>query len=91
MLPSDRELATEVLTLLQSAKLVRDDGALQKAMEISSISVPSFAADLTPRFEAYFAISVLMRAIRQQESHEAIARRFAQAVALANAWLQASV
>lgn len=84
-------LAAEVLALLNSAQLIRRDDALGEAARRSIVSAPQHLQALTPRFEAYFAIATLVRALANRESRDLIDRRFALAVLLAETWVKAPV
>lgn len=84
-------LAAEVLALLRSAPLIRRDETLGEAARRSIVSAPRHLEALTPRFEAYFAIATLARALTNRESRDLIERRFALAVLLTETWLKAPV
>ncbi|MBR1155243.1 hypothetical protein [Bradyrhizobium sp. JYMT SZCCT0428] len=88
MAPSQAELAVKVLSLLKSAKLARDDKALQQAADLTKLVAPAKLSELTPRFEAYFAIATLVTALRYREDSNTLDRRFAHAVSLSTMWVQ---
>ena len=46
------DIAVKVLTLLKSARLARDDEALQKAADLAKVATPMSLSEITPRFEA---------------------------------------
>lgn len=80
------DLAVKVLALLESAKLARDDQNLHAAADLSVVVAPEKLSQVTPRFEAYFAIATLITALRFKEDSSPIDRRFAHAVFLTKIW-----
>ena len=90
MPPGQDNLAIKVLALLNSTSLVRDDEALQQAADLARTVAPGTLAELTPRFEAYFAIATLITSLRHREDRDSIERRFAHAVSLTKIWADAS-
>jgi len=91
MLPGQDNLAIKVLALLNSASLVRDNEALQQAADLARTVAPGTLNELTPRFEAYFAIATLITSLRHREDRDSIERRFAHAVSLTKIWADAPV
>src|SRR6266702_7843511 len=91
MPPSQDISAVKVLALLKSARLVRDDEALHQAAEMAKLIAPGRLSDLTPRFEAYFAIVTLIASLRHKEDRDSIERRFAHAISQTTVWIQKSV
>ena len=85
---SEPELATEVLKLLLSAKLERRDESVEKAADLARIDVPALSSAATPRFEAYFAIATLGKALRNREEKTAIAERLEHALSLTRRWIE---
>ena len=82
------KLAVKVFSQLKSAKLSRDDENLREAAELAKMVAPAKLFELTPRFEAYFAIATLVTALRHREDNETIDRRFAHAVSLTKTWAE---
>jgi hypothetical protein len=91
MPPDQDNLAVKVLALLNSANLVRDDEALHQAADLARLVAPGTLAELTPRFEAYFAIATLIASLRHREDRDSIDRRFALAVLLTETWADADL
>ena len=89
MPPGQDNLAIKVLALLNSASLVRDDEALQQAADLARTGAPATLAELTPRFEACFAMATLITSLRHREDRDSINRRFAHAVSLTKIWADA--
>ena len=88
MPPHQDKLAAKVLSLLKSAKLARDDKALQEAAELARMVAPDKLSSLTPRFESYFAMATLVTALRHREDSDTIGRRFEHAVSLTTVWAE---
>jgi hypothetical protein len=82
------ELAFKVLSLLNSAKLARDDKALHEAADLAKTVAPEKLSELTHRFEAYFAMATLITALRHKEDSNTIDCRFVHAVLLTTMWAQ---
>ena len=82
------KLAVKVISLLKCAKPARDDEALLEAVDVAKVAAPEKLSDLTPRFEAYFAIATLVTALRHREDRDSIGRRFAHAVSLTKTWAE---
>jgi len=87
---SNSELAAEVFQLLRSAKLERNDEEIEKAADLARIEVPPLSSAATPRFEAYFAIATLGRALRNREEKTAIAERLQHALILTRRWIEST-
>jgi len=87
---SEVALADEVLELLRSSKLDRKDEAVSKAATLSRVDAPASIAGMTPRFEAFFAIATLEKALKNREDVNSIRMRHEFALLLAGKWLQAT-
>jgi hypothetical protein len=88
MTASQNNAATEVLALLKAAKLSRDHAALQQAVELARVPTPQILSQLTPRFDAYFAISTLVKSLKRREDTDSVNRRFEHALSLTKVWAE---
>ncbi|MGH6707433.1 MAG: hypothetical protein ACREEK_00550 [Bradyrhizobium sp.] len=89
MPPGQDNLAIKVLALLNSANLVRDNEDLQQAADLARTVAQATLAELTPKFEAYFAIATLITSLRHREDRDSIDRRFTHALSLTKKWADA--
>lgn len=87
---SEVELADKVLALLRSSELDRKDEAISNAVALARVDAPATIAGMTPRFEAFFAIATLEKALRNREDASSIRMRYDFALLLASKWLQAA-
>lgn len=81
---NDQTVAFQVREILASATY--DELLIQEAADLARVDTPDILRKITPRFEAYFAVAALLRAILLREDRDMIERRRVHAIELVDVW-----